>query len=127
MTGLCVEGHAHLSQTTRDLDGIAMRMRNEAIELFVCVTCLRRVWCREGVLRTGQLEKEEGLLLSLYVFVSLGVKGGVECMLLMSIGYGHTGYDINSVHTRALSAVSDELCVEECVCAWDHQQVVLRC
>ena len=29
MTGLCVEGHAHLAQTKRDLDVIAMRLRND--------------------------------------------------------------------------------------------------
>ena len=33
----------------------------------------------EGVLRVDQLDKEEGLLLSLCVFVSFDVKGRVGC------------------------------------------------
>ena len=32
MTGLCFEGHSHLAQNKRDLDGIAMRMRADHIE-----------------------------------------------------------------------------------------------
>ena len=32
MTGLCFEGHSHLAQNKRDLDGIAMRMRANHIE-----------------------------------------------------------------------------------------------
>ena len=41
MTGVCVDGRVHLAQNGSDLIGIAMRVRDEAIEIFLfCVISL---------------------------------------------------------------------------------------
>ena len=52
MTGLCVEVHAHLAQNKSDLDGMAMRMRDELIKVFIFVIDFAKVYGgeREGLL-----------------------------------------------------------------------------
>ena len=35
MTGVCVDGHDHLVQNGSDLDGIAMRVHDEVIKIFI--------------------------------------------------------------------------------------------
>ena len=37
MTGVCVDGHAHLAQNTSDLDKIAMRMSGEHIKIITFI------------------------------------------------------------------------------------------
>ena len=52
MVGLYVEGHAHLAQTSRDLDGIAMGMRNGAIEIIIFIALFVEVhWVRDNEIK----------------------------------------------------------------------------
>ena len=47
MVRLYVEGHAHLSQNKSDLDGIAMWMRGEHIDMFILISSMGLLLVRQ--------------------------------------------------------------------------------
>ena len=53
-TGLCVDGHAHLAQHRSDLDGIAMRVRDEPIEILIFLSLFVETGGAAAVVRGGR-------------------------------------------------------------------------
>ena len=67
MTGLYVEGHAHLAQNGRDFDGIAMRVLGVVGEE------------RFEIFKLGQLVEELGCCGAFVFLLTFSFKGGVGC------------------------------------------------